>query len=308
VEVRSRSHELRTNHAVFKDEVVLTVLQDGQNRGSIAADQMDVYFVGTNELTRVEAAGNVVMVREETRFTAGRAVYTAATGRALLTDNPLWTHGRRSGGGWEMEFDVAANQLRVNRDAWMRLPAEELVAYEPQLGRPGGNLPKGLEKGMGDLTGLAEITADSYSFSPVKGEFAGNVRVQHPRMWWTSGDIRIDFPKQAGRADRLLARQGVVFEVTDSRGQVLRGVGDQVSYVYGTVPGATNEFMELSGLPARLSTTNSTAVNNRFVVDLVRHTITASGRYAITGTTNASSLPALPSTDQFKLPETRRKR
>jgi lipopolysaccharide export system protein LptA len=184
--------------------------------------------------------------------------------------------------------------MNVISNSWMQLPASELAEYGKKAGSAGP-----LSGALAEDAGDAKITADNYSFSEVNAFFHGNVRVQHPRMWWRSGDVRIDFPKESGRADRMLARGAVTFEVTDRRGQVLHGTGEQASYVYGALPGITNEFVELTGIPAVLSTTNAIAQNPRFVIDLVRHTVAVPpGGYAMSGTNlSVPSLPSIPTSE-----------
>jgi lipopolysaccharide export system protein LptA len=294
VEILSRSYEVRTNEAVFRDNVEVTLFTPEGPSGEMSADVMRIFFTGTNELQHIEAEGAVELRREGVQFTAGKAFYSATNGVLSLTRNPLWFADRRSGGGTRIDFEADANRMNVISNAWMQLPAAELAEYGKKMGSAGP-----FSGALGEDAGDARITSEQYAFSEVNAFFRGNVRVQHPRMWWTCGDVRIDFPKEAGRADRMLARGAVMFEVTDRRGQVLRGIGEQASYVYGAVPGLTNEFVELSGIPAVLSTTNATARNPRFVIDLVRHTVSVPpGGYAISGTNlNAPPMPSVPTTE-----------
>ncbi len=306
VEVFCRAYEVRTNLAVFRDEVRVTEWRDGQPQGKMSCDRLSIAFAGTNELQRMVAEQEVVVeqetnrlrcglltltfsgtnelqrmvaqqqvvIEQETnRFTAGTAVFTTARGTVELAENPAWQSGLREGKGDWILVDVRKQEMTVQTNAFMRLPAGE---FGRAVAIRAGAAPQA--SATTGKSQFAEIFSKEYTVGPQGALFRGKVRLEHPQMRWTCGQVSVLVPPGGGRVNRLVAEQAVVFDLTDDRGEKVHGTGAEAIYTYNVSATATNETMVLTGNPAVLAATNFTGRNNVFVLDLAKHRLGAPGK------------------------------
>jgi len=306
MEVSCRAYEVRTNSAVFRDEVQVTEWRDGQLQGKMRCGRLSVAFAGTNELQRMVAEQEVVVEQDTNRlrcglltltfigtnelqrmvaqqavtieqetnqFTAGTAVFTATNGTLELEDDPAWKSGSREGKGARILVNVRRQEMTVQTNAFMRLPAGEFGRIAPF----GSSASPRVGARTGELQ-FAQIFSQEYTVGPEGALFRGKVRLEHPQMQWNCGQVAALAPPGSGRVNRLVAEQAVVFDLTDDRGGKVHGVGDQAVYTYSASFTATNETMVLTGNPAQLAATNFTGQNNVFVLDLANHRLGAPGR------------------------------
>jgi lipopolysaccharide transport protein LptA len=326
VEIQSEAYELRTNSAVFSDAVRVTERRDDQLQGKMTCSRLaftfagtnalqrmvaekqvvveqetnrlscgllTLTFAGTNELQRMVAQQEVVIAQETNRFTAGEAVYTATNGMLELKESPTWQAGLREGKGDLILVDVPRHEMAVQTNAFMRLPAKEFgrsVAF-------GANTSPLAQPKTGPDQ-FAQIFSHDYKVGPEGALFRGNVRLDHPRMQWTCGQVTALAPPGAGRISRLVAEQAVAFAITDDKGQQTHGTGDKAVYTYGVSGTVTNETMVLTGTPALLTATNFMGRNNVFILDLAKHRLGAPGKskYVVrdlvkAGSTNVARMP-----------------
>ena len=327
VEIRSDVYEIRTNSAVFRNDVRVIEQSDNQLLGkmncalltitfsttneleSMVAENevvieqdtnrlscglLTLTFSGTNELQRMVAENTVIIEQDTNRFTAGKAVYTATNGMLQLTDSPAWQSGQRRGKGDIILVSVEHNEMTVQTNAYMRLPANEF-GRSTALG-PGAPLQTGTKI---DAVQFAEIFCQEYSVGPKGALFQGKVRLDHPQMHWTCQSVTALAPPGGGRLSRIVAEQAVVFDLTDDKGQQVRGTGEKAVYTCGSTGTLTNELMELIGNPATLTTTNFTGRNDVFMLDLANHRLGAPGKSKYV----ARNLPTAGRSNRVGLPD-----
>ena len=273
VEILSDNYELRTNSAVFREEVRVSDQRGDQPQGKMSCKTLTAAFSGTNELQQLVAETNVILEQDTNRFTAGRAVYSGTNGMLELTERPTWRSGLREGKGDLIWVDTKRDEMLVRSNAFMRLPASE-------LGRPAGFGP-GAPAQAGPKAAtrqFAEILCREYTVGPEGAVFRGAVRLDHPQMQWACERITALVPPGSGQINRTVAEQAVVFDLTDDKGQQVHGKGEKAVYTYGSTATVTNEIMELTGHPATLTTTNFTGQNSIFILDLANHRLGAPGR------------------------------
>ena len=101
-------------------------------------------------------------------------------------------------------------------------------------------------------------------------------------------DLNIQWPRDGGHVENMVARRSVRFAATDAKGQKSSGSGDEAVYTYAVTDGVTNEFLKLTGNPATLVGTNGMNFRNAVInYDLGRQQIIATGAYrASSGPTN----------------------
>jgi lipopolysaccharide export system protein LptA len=327
IEVQADAYRIQTNLVVFHDEVRIRETSDHRLLGQLGCRVLTLTIFGTNELQSMVAEDKVVVEQETNRlscalltlnfsptnqlhqmiaendvvieqitnrFTAGKAVYTATNGLLELMQNPAWHAGLREGKGDLILVDVAKSEMTVQTNAYMRGPASE-------FGRPdtlgAGATPPTSAKTA--VPGFAEIFAREYSLSPQGAVFSGGVRLDHPQMRWTCDRVTALTPPGQRRLSRLVAEQDVAFDLTDDKGQNVRGTGQKAVYSYGVTGSTTNELMELIGNPATLTTTNFTGLNEVFIMDLANHHLAAPGKskYIV------RNLPSIDRNKSLSLPQ-----
>lgn len=290
VEIRSANYELRTNSAVFGDNVQLTETTDGQERGRLTSRTLTAFFSGTNQLSRMVAEDNVVISQEDNQFHAAKAVYTAADKLLELTGAPWWRAGARSGKGDVILVRSDRQEMTVRGNASMQVPAAELGMQLP------GASKVTTETGGG---AVAEVLSREYTVRAESASFEGGVSISHPQMAWSCDSLTLAFPRAPGAVQQIVAENKVVFDLVDEKGQKVRGTGQKAVYRYGVSATGTNDLVELSGDPV-LTTTNGVFRNRIILWDRARNKFYAPGRYLITGTG-----PAMD-TNRFQLPTKRR--
>jgi lipopolysaccharide export system protein LptA len=273
VEILSDNYEVRTNSAVFREEVRVSERRGDQEQGKMSCETLTAAFSGTNELQQLVAETNVILEQDTNRFAAGRAVYSGTNGMLELTESPTWRSGLREGKGDLIRVDVKRDEMLVRSNAFMRLPASEL-GRSAGLG-PGAPAQAGPKAGARQF---AEILCREYTVGPEGALFRGAVRLDHPQIQWASERITALVPPGGGRINRTVAEQAVVFDLTDDKGQQVHGTGEKAVYTYGRSATVTNEVMELTGSPATLTTTNFTGQNSVFILDLANHRLGAPGK------------------------------
>ncbi len=298
VEITSENYELRTNRAVFREEVRVRELVGEQERGELNCSQMTLTYAGTNELQTMLAENHIVIkqtdAQGEKQFTAGQAVYTATNGLLELTQEPAWRAGSRQGKGDRIL--VTRDEMVVSGNASMRLPAEEMG--QPMTSAAGAPEPA---KPRAATNEFATIFCREYRVTPEKTAlFSGGVRIEHPQMNWTCQKITL--PPASGTTARLVAEQTVAFDLMDEKGQKVHGTGDTAVYTRVIAGAVTNAQVELTGNPAMLSATNGTFRNKVITYDAAHNKIWAVGNYLITGTAGAVE------TNLFQLPKKKSKK
>lgn len=285
VEIRSATYEVRTNLAVFSDQVIVTQKEGERTRGEMSCNKMQIAFAGTNQLQSMLAEGDVIIREATNRFTAARALFRAAEQDLTLTGQPAWEAGTRLGSGNLIRMDMAQNRLSVSGDARMRLPAGDLGGtrvFSSQKPETAAEKPA--------LTNhFAEISAHQYDLSSSNVLFSGDVRIVHPQMNWQCDKISIALSGKGGAAERIVAEPKVTFEALNEKGQKIAGAGDMAVYTRTFTSGVTNEIVELTGHPATLQATNGLVLANRvLILDLATGKfIIPPGRYRILGPTNS---------------------
>lgn len=295
VEIRSANYEVRTNLAVFSNQVRVTQKEGERTRGEMSCDTMQLAFAGTNQLQSMLAEGNVIIREATNRFTASKALFRAAEQDLTLTGQPAWEAGTRLGSGNLIRVEVAQNRLSVIGDARMRLPAGDLGgtrAFSSQKLETAAGKP--------ELTShFAEISSHQYELSSSSVLLSGDVRIVHPQMNWQCDKISIGLSGKGGAAEKIVAEPKVTFEALNEKGQKIAGTGDMAVYTRSVTSGVTNEIVELTGHPATLQATNGLVLSNRvLILDLATGKfIIPPGRYRILGPTNSVD------TNLFKLPD-----
>jgi len=182
VEVRSDNYELRTNSAVFRNEVQLSEKAGEQLKGKMSCGLLTVMLSGTNQMREMVAEEKVVIEQEDKQFTSAKARYTGTNGMMELTGNPAWRSGTREGKGDVLLVNVPRDEMVVRGNASMRLPASELghsamiglgktgTTNSWERGREGavtgGARPLPPEGGVPFSTNSARLTTSSPRFLP----------------------------------------------------------------------------------------------------------------------------------------------
>ncbi len=294
VEILCDNYELRTNVAVFRQDVRVSDRLGEKQQGELTCGLLTLTLAGTNELQRIVAEPRVVIGQEDGQFTAERAEYTGTNGVLDLTGNPAWRAGSREGKGDLVRVQPARKEMLVRGNAVMKLPATE-------LGRSAFTALGGLGRGPAKAATneFAEIHSREYFLTPESALFRGNVRIEHPQMNWACEEITMLSPAELGKDGRvLIAEPSVVFDVVDDQGRSFRGTGDKAVYTHRITPLVTNDLVELTGNPAMLAATNLVGRNKTITLDLASHRLVAPGRYKLWGTApvSAATTPQLPKT------------
>jgi lipopolysaccharide transport protein LptA len=280
VEILCANYVLRTNLAVFRDEVKVNDLLGDELRGEMSCGLMTLTFTGTNELQKMVAEHQVVIAQTNQQFTAETAEYTATNGLLNLVGNPAWKAGTRDGKGDSMRLNLAHEEMLVRGNAFMRLPAAELGRSAfTALGTPGGG------KAKVATNEFAEIFSNEYLLTPAAALFRGRVRIEHPQIKETCEELTMLTLPELGNAGRLvIAEPAVVFDMVDDQGRTFHGTGDKAVYTHRLTTTLTNDLMELTGHPAVLAATNVVGRNRTITLDLTSHKLVAPGKYNIVGT------------------------
>ncbi len=280
VEILCDNYELRTNLAVFRDQVRVSDRLGDQLQGQMTCGRMTLTLAGTNELQRMVAEQNVAIAQGTRRFTAARAEYTAANNLLDLTGNPAWQDGLREGKGDHMRMNLAHEEMLVEGNAFMKLPTAEVG----QATLSGVGVPKRGEAKV-DASGFAEIYSREYLLTADGALFQGGVRVEDPQMKWACEELTMISPPELGKEGHMMiAEPSVVFDLLDDQGRSYHGTGAKAVYTRRFTATVTNNLMELTGTPAILEATNVVIRNNVIALDLLNHKLVTPGKYNFRGT------------------------
>jgi lipopolysaccharide transport protein LptA len=283
------NYEIRTNLAVFREQVRVCERLGDQLQGQMTCSLLTLTFSGTNELQKMVAQHQVLIEQEDRKFTAEMAEYTGTNSLLELTGDPHWQAGPRQGNGDQIRMNLAHDEMLVHGNAFMRLPAAELgQSAVSVMGKPIQN------ESRVRTNEFAEVFCEEYFLAADSGLFRGHVRIEHPQMKWTSEEITLLTPPELGKTGRMMiAEPKVVFDVTDDQGQTFHGTGNKVVYTRRTTATLTNDLVVLTGTPAVLESTNVVGRNDIINLDLASHKLTAPGKYILLGSAPAGSTTAL---------------
>jgi lipopolysaccharide export system protein LptA len=285
VEITCDNYEVRTNVAIFRQEVRVSDRLGPQPQGELRCGLMTVTLAGTNELQRIVAENQVVLGQGDRQFIADKAEYTGTNGVLDLIGHPAWRDGPRAGKGDVMRVHLAREEMLVLGNAVMQLPATELG----QTAFAATGAPKRGEA-KAATNAVAEIFSRDYFVTPQSALFRGGVRIEHPQMKWACEEITMLSPPELGKDGRIiLAEPAVVFDVVDDEGRNLRGTGDKAVYTHSVTARQTNDTVVLTGRPATVTATNLLGRNNLITLDLASHKLMAPGRYRLSGTAPAGA-------------------
>ncbi len=280
VEILCDRYELRTNIAVFRDQVHVNDRVGDQLRGEMRCGLMTLTFTGTNELQKMVAERHVLIAQADRQFTADTAEYTGASGLLDLIGSPTWRDGTREGKGDQMRVNLARAEMLVRGNAFMQLPTGEL-GQSALVGLSTTNRGAARET----TNAFAKIFSDEYFVSPDAALFRGKVRIQDPQMNCTCNELTMLSPPEVGKGGHvIIAEPDVVFDIVDDQGRALHGTGQKAVFTHRLTATLTNDLMELTGNPATLATTNIIGRNNLINLDLASHKLMVPGKYNIRGT------------------------
>ncbi|MGO8929402.1 MAG: LptA/OstA family protein [Limisphaerales bacterium] len=289
IEILCANYQLRTNLAVFRDQVKVTDRLGDEIRGEMSCGLMTLTFTGTNEFQTMVAEHQVVIAQTNGQFTAERAEYTSADGLLNLDGKPAWREGTREGKGDRMRLNLAREEMLVRGSAFMRLPAAELG--QSAFAALGTNQQVKVKVTTNEF---AEIYSTEYLLTPAAALFRGNVRIEHPQIKETCQELTMLSLPELGKAGRMvIAEPAVVFDVVDDEGRNFHGTGEKAVYTHRTTSTLTNDMMELTGHPAVLEATNVVGRNDIITLDLTSHKLMAPGKYNIVGAMPATAVKAL---------------
>jgi lipopolysaccharide export system protein LptA len=287
VEIFSRNYEVRTNQAVFIDRVNAKEYTGQQTPNTMTCEVMTAFFSSTNEVRKVVAERDVVIEQADKSFQAAKAVYTATNGLLELTGSPFWRAGEREGRGDLIRVLATNEEMRVEGNATVRLPAHELGQAVPAVtpSRPG--------RRQSSREQFAEISSRRYTLWPKSGLFQGRVIARHPQVTWACETMTVETP--ATNRVIVTAEQAVTFDLVDEQGQPVHGVGDKAVYNYSLVGNVTNEVLTLTGHPAALKrgTNNASLLNDTINYDRANNKVTALGAFTSQGTAPAAGSNSL---------------
>jgi len=279
VEVFSDNYVIRTNLAIFNQNVRMNEFKEEVVSSSMTCSLMTLTFIGTNQLERLVAETNVVIQQGiEQSFTGGKAVYTSADGVLEITQNPRGRSEGREVKGDLLRIDSPHEEMFVQGNSAVKLPAKEIAETA------------GTVSDAGATNQYADIFSDQCLLRRDSAQFSGGVYVSHPRMNIVSETLTAQLPTPANDAKRILAEQKVVFDLRDEKGKAMHGTGDKVIYTYDVLGLRTNEIVTLDGVPAMVTTTNGVIRNAEIVMDRGNNKVYARGKYSIKlkmGDTNA---------------------
>ncbi len=303
VEITCERYEIRTNSAVFYDQVLLQEYWSNYVRGRMRCQrQMLARFAGTNELQSIVADQNVVIEQGDKRFTGGHAVYTHTNSTLELTQNPKWQDGDRSGKGDLLRMNTQQNELLVSGNASLRLPANQLASELSPTNKAAVH-----RSSKAATNEVADIYCQQYTLRQNNSVFRGGVYATHPEMNCTCEQMTIRIPSPG--LTNVISEGNVVFDLLTDDGK-MHGTGDAAVYAFGVLGGKTNgtngiDEVKLTGTPAVLTNfTRGIVVEDTVLIwDRNKNKVFgAGGNYKMQG-----MAPALK-TNTLQLPNLKRKK
>jgi lipopolysaccharide export system protein LptA len=288
-EILCANYELRTNLAVFRDQIKVSDRLGDVLRGEMTCGLLTLTFSGTNEFQKMLAEHQVVIAQEGNQFTADTAEYTAASGLLDLIGNPAWRAGTREGKGDSIRLNVAREEMLVRGNALMRLPVAELG--RAAFAALGTNQPAKVKVTTNEF---AEISCTKYLLTPAAALFQGHVHIEHPQIKETCEELTMLTPPELGKTGRMvIAEPAVVFDIVDEEGRNYHGTGDKAVYTHRATTTLTNDMMVLTGHPAVLQATNVVGRNNIITLDLTNHKMMTPGKWNVTGAVPENAMKTL---------------
>lgn len=283
VEIRSDYCEVRTNRAVFRDQVQVTDRDPQQPPGTMTCQLLTVTYSGTNQVNEVRADGKVRIVQADKTIYGDRAVYDGTNAVLEITGSPTWIYGPRQGRGEVIRINSKTEEMTVVGEAYMRVPATEFG----KLAVGGTNAPSAATAPKASAE-FAELIAGQYAFRQGQARFVDKVFITHPRMNWACEEMTVRFPEGAAAVDQIVAERSVKFDLVNERGQQVHGEAGKAVYTYEVKGGVTNDFMVLTGNPfvqrVDPATGNPTVFRNDVIIyDRTRNQIAAPGQVSILG-------------------------
>src|SRR5207248_2872504 len=147
----------------------------------------------------------------------------------------------REGKGDLLLVNVNRSEMDVRGNASMRAPAQE-IAQTVSTGTSISNANPKKET----ATQFADLFSDNYQLTAREGHFNGKVRIEHPRMKWNCEKMTAFFPQPGQKNQKLIAEQGVIFDLSESENQperTVHGTGEKVVYNYSVDSTGTNDMV-----------------------------------------------------------------
>ncbi len=98
----------RAHTAVFEGTVVAR-----QGKITLYADWMKVFYSEAGDVGKIEAKGNVKLVKEAREITSGEAIYYRKLQKIVFTGNPVATEGNSTISGDRMVYYIADDRSEV---------------------------------------------------------------------------------------------------------------------------------------------------------------------------------------------------
>jgi len=98
----------RAHTAVFEGTVVVR-----QGTIKLYADWMKVFYSEAGDVGKIEARGNVKLVKDAREITSGEAVYYKELQKIVFTGNPVATEGNSTISGDRMVYYIASDRSEV---------------------------------------------------------------------------------------------------------------------------------------------------------------------------------------------------
>lgn len=98
----------RAHTAVFEGTVVAR-----QGKITLYADWMKVFYSEAGDVGKIEARGNVKLVKDAREITSGEAVYYKELQKIVFTGNPVATEGNSTISGDRMVYYIASDRSEV---------------------------------------------------------------------------------------------------------------------------------------------------------------------------------------------------
>ena len=269
-------YDRQTDLITYSDHV-----QSEDSEIILTCDVMTIQRTTNGAVETIVGDGHVVIVNKADggRTTSDHAVYTTKPDKqeVVLTGNPRLLQARREGTGKVFIFDHLQNTLRIEGDAYLKLPRESLGQSGLLLGSPSAptnapasNPPPSGTNGLADK--FVEIYSDSMLFQmpptngPVQKVIADrNVVIVDPEtngrgtgghaVYTDSTGLLELFDNAMWQADQRIAKGGLLIFDRNNKDFTVR----------------TNAYLKLPAASFRNGTATNANATNRFVAVLCDH-------------------------------------
>ncbi len=195
--------------------------------------------VGEHQLQTITMTDKVALDYENVEATGQKAVYTSATGIAVITGSPAWhDDNQRQGRGDELVIDRTNKFFRANGQAWVKMPAQSMGTN--------GFLSSTTNSSAG-TNQFVEIFSDYYEFRTNSigntVHFGDHVHMVDTDNATTNGTLTaatmLITLLSTNELQSMVAEKNVVIQ-----NETNQFTGDKAVYT------ATNSMLELTGNPA----------------------------------------------------------